>query len=124
MVDKLFVGRNPPEEIKVIDRLNESKDLKSNTFKIMNTKKVSDMYKINIFNDCFRASDLLNDKKFVNDFFKLLSKISINKTIENRKYKPPSHWEEDLHKIKLSSRCLILSKIVKPVDVNPEIDSK
>ena len=91
MLDKLFVGRNPPEEINVIDKLNESKDLKSKTFKIINIKKVNDTYKISIFDDCFKASDLLNDKKFVKDFFKLLSKISINKTIENKKYKPPSH---------------------------------
>ena len=34
---------------------------------------------------------VLNDKKFVKDFFKLLSKISINKIIENKKYNPPIH---------------------------------
>ena len=82
------------------------------------------MYKINIFNDCFKVSAVLNDKKFVKDFFKLLSKISINKIIENKKYKPPTHWEEDLHIIKLWSKCLIFSKTVNPVEVNPEIDSK
>ena len=58
------------------------------------------------------------------DFFKFSSKISINKSNEKRKYKPPIHWDVDLHKIKLVSICLILSKIVKPVDVNPEIASK
>ena len=62
--------------------------------------------------------------KFVKDFFKLSSKISISNKIENKKYMPPNHWDVDLHNIKLSSRCLIFSKIVKPVDVNPEIDSK
>ena len=38
-----------------------------------------------ILKDCFNTSDLLKDIKFVNDFLKLLSKISINKTIENKK---------------------------------------
>ena len=48
----------------------------------------------------------------------------MSKSNEKRKYKPPIHCDVDLHKIKLVSICLILSKIVKPVDVNPEIDSK
>ena len=52
---------------------------------------VNNIYKINIFDDCFNVSDVLNDKKFVKDFFKLLSKISINKIIENKKYSPPIH---------------------------------
>jgi hypothetical protein len=30
-------------------------------------------YKINILDVCFRISELLKDKKFVNDFFKLSS---------------------------------------------------
>ena len=49
--------------------------------------------------------------------------MSIKKIIENKKYRPPIHWIEDLHKIKPWSICLILSNIVKPVDVNPETDS-
>ena len=44
--------------------------------------------------------------------------------MENKKYIPPIHWEVDLHNIKLSSKLLIFSIIVKPVDVNPDIDSK
>jgi hypothetical protein len=44
--------------------------------------------------------------------------------MENKKYKPPIHWIEDLHKIKLWSIFFILSKIVNPVEVKPEIDSK
>ena len=74
--------------------------------------------------DCFKVSSLLNDRKLVKDFFKLLSNISISKTNEKRKYSPPIHWDEDLHKIKLSSKCLILLNIVNPVDVNPDIASK
>ena len=49
--------------------------------------------------------------------------MSIKKIIENKKYKPPIHWIEDLHKINPWSICFILSKIVKPVEVNPETDS-
>ena len=79
---------------------------------------------MNIFDDCFNVSEVLNDKKFVKDFFKLLSKISINNTIEIKKYNPPIHCDEDLHNIKLSSMCLILLNMVKPVEVKPEIDSK
>ena len=79
---------------------------------------------MNILDDCFKVSDVLKDKKLVKDFFKLLSKISINNIIENKKYNPPIHWEDDLHNIKLSSKCLILSKIVNPVELKPEIASK
>ena len=122
--DRLFTGKKPPDEINVIERLNESKILKSKIFKMTKIANVNKIYKINIFEDCFKVSDTLNDKKFVKDFFKLLSKISINKIIENKKYKPPIHWDEDLHNIKLSSKCLTLSKTLNPVDVKPEIDSK
>ena len=62
--------------------------------------------------------------KLVKDFFKLLSNISIKRIMEIKKYKPPNHWVEDLHKIKLSSKCFMLLKIVKPVDVKPETASK
>ena len=48
----------------------------------------------------------------------------MRKIIENRKYKPPIHWVDDLHNIRLWSICLMLSKIVKPVEVKPEIASK
>ena len=124
MVDKLLTGKKPPDEINVIAKLNESKSLKSKIFKIKKIPNVNNIYKTNIFDDCFNVSAVLKDKKFVKDFFKLLSKMLINKIIENKKYKPPSHWDEDLHNIKLWSICLILSKILNPVDVKPEIDSK
>tara|TARA_B100000780_G_scaffold242734_1_gene185673 strand:+ start:96 stop:386 length:291 start_codon:yes stop_codon:yes gene_type:complete len=96
-----LVGRKPPEEIIVIAKLSELKVLILNIFKIINMDKVIKLYKINIFNDCFNVSALLKDIKFVRDFLKLLSKISINKIIENKKYKPPIHCDEDLHKIRL-----------------------
>ena len=66
-------------------KLKASKILKSKIFKKINIKKVNKVYKINILDDCFKVSDVLNVKKFVKDFFKLLSKISINKIIENKK---------------------------------------
>ena len=66
-------------------KFNESKILKSKIFKKTNIRNVNNVYKINILDDCFKVSDVLNVKKFVKDFFKLLSKISINKIIENKK---------------------------------------
>tara|TARA_Y100000758_G_scaffold275447_1_gene219808 strand:+ start:327 stop:614 length:288 start_codon:yes stop_codon:yes gene_type:complete len=91
ILDKLFTGKKPPDEINVIDRLNESKNLKSKTFKIRKIENVNNIYKINIFDDCFNVSEVLNDKKFVKDFLKLSSKMLINKMIENKKYNPPTH---------------------------------
>ena len=63
--DKLFTGKKPPDEINVIDRLNESKILKSRIFKMTKIANVNKVYKINIFEDCFKVSDTLNDKKLV-----------------------------------------------------------
>ena len=73
ILDKEFVGRNPPEEIIVIAKLKDVKILKFNKFKIKNKANVNKVYKTNILKDCFKVSDLLNDMKFVNDFLKLLS---------------------------------------------------
>ena len=116
-------GKNPPDDIIVIDRLSELKDLISSKFNIRKIDIVITEYKVKIFTVCFNTSELLNDRKFVRDFFKLSSYISIKKIIENKKYNPPIHWIEDLHKIKPWSICLMFSKIVKPVEVNPETDS-
>ena len=121
---RLFVGRKPPDEIIVIARLNELNALTSRIFSNKKITNVRETYRIKIFADCFNVSVLLNDNKLVSGFFKLESKISINKIIENKKYNPPIHCDEDLHKIKLSSKCLIFSKIEKPVEVNPETASK
>jgi len=124
IVERLLKGRKPPEEISVIAKLKELKDRNSKIFRIRKTTNVNKIYKIKILEDCFKVSEVLNDKKLVKDFFRLLSKISISKIIENKKYKPPIHCDDDLHNIKLSSMCLIFLKIVNPVDVNPDIDSK
>ena len=43
------------------------------------------MYKSNILVDCFNVSEVLKDKRLVKGFFKLTSKISINKINENKK---------------------------------------
>ena len=124
ILDKLFDERNPPDEIIVIARFKEWNILISKIFRIIKIPNVNNEYSRAILKDCFKISALLKDIKFVKDFLKLLSKISINKIIENKKYNPPTHWEEDLHKIKLWSICLIFSKIVNPVEVKPEIASK
>ena len=51
----------------------------------------------------------------------LFEKIIIKNII---KYKPPIHWEEDLHNIKVGSKYLIFSNIENPVEVIPEKLSK
>ena len=60
--DKLFVGKKPPDEIIVMARLNELKDLMLEIFKITKITKVRTVYKINILVDCFKVSEVLNDK--------------------------------------------------------------
>tara|TARA_B110001450_G_scaffold126947_1_gene119476 strand:+ start:139 stop:414 length:276 start_codon:yes stop_codon:yes gene_type:complete len=91
MFDRSFVGKKPPDEIIVIARFSELNTL---IFSILRTTKIINVkkeYSNKILKDCFRVSALLKDIKFVKDFLKLLSKISINKIIENKKYKPPIH---------------------------------
>ena len=68
-----LVGRKPPEEIIVIDKFNELKYLMSKIFKIKKIEIVITEYKIKILTVCFNTSELLKDKKFVNDFFRLSS---------------------------------------------------
>ena len=71
--ERSLVGKNPPDEIIVIDKFNELKDLISNIFNIKKIDNVIAEYKINILTVCFNTSELLKDKKFVSDFFKLSS---------------------------------------------------
>ena len=71
ILDKLFDGRKPPDEITVIARFKELYILISKIFKMIKIPNVIDEYKKKIFNDCFKVSDLLKDIKFVNDFLKL-----------------------------------------------------
>ena len=85
IVERLSVGKKPPEEIILIAKFKELKDLILSKFKIMNIKNVIVEYNKKILNDCFNISVLLKDMKLVSDFLKLLSNISINNIIENRK---------------------------------------
>ena len=71
--ERLFDDKKPPEEMMVIDKLREWKVLISKIFKIKKIDKVIQEYKIKILIVCFRTSLLLNDKKFVRDFFRLSS---------------------------------------------------
>tara|TARA_B110000240_G_C13237023_1_gene341520 strand:+ start:379 stop:633 length:255 start_codon:yes stop_codon:yes gene_type:complete len=84
-LERLFVGKKPPEDIMVIAKFKELKVLTLSKFRIMKIKKVRIEYNKNILNDCFKISALLKEIKFVKDFLKLLSKISINRIIENKK---------------------------------------
>ncbi len=71
--ERSLVGKKPPDEIIVIDKFNELKDRISKIFRIKKIEIVIPKYKINILDVCFSTSELLKDKKFVNDFFKLSS---------------------------------------------------
>ena len=124
MSDKSLTGRKPPEEINENAKFKELKDLIEKIFNITKITNVNPEYNRKIFKACLKVSELSKDIKFVKVFLKFLSYMSIKKIIENRKYRPPIHWLEDLHKIKLWSISLIFSNILKPVDVNPEIASK
>tara|TARA_B110000971_G_C19838529_1_gene421448 strand:- start:183 stop:455 length:273 start_codon:yes stop_codon:yes gene_type:complete len=85
ILERLFVGKKPPEDITVIAKFNELNALILSKFKIIKIDKVIIEYKEKILKDCFKVSALLNDIKLVKDFLKLLSKISISKIIENKK---------------------------------------
>jgi len=71
--ERSLIGKKPPEDIIVIAKFRELKDLISKIFKIMNIEKVIPEYNKNILIFCFITSELLNDKKLVKDFFKLSS---------------------------------------------------
>ena len=71
--ERLFEGKKPPDEITVIDKFKELKDLISKIFKIIKMKIVILVYKTNILTVCFNISELLKDIKFVKDFLKLSS---------------------------------------------------
>ena len=71
--ERSLVGKNPPDEIILIDRLRELKVLISKIFKIKKIDIVIPEYKIKILIVCFNISELLKDKKFVSDFFRLSS---------------------------------------------------
>ena len=71
ILDKLFDGKKPPDEMRVIARFNELNVLISKIFKIIKIPNVINEYKRKILNDCFKVSALLKDIKLVKDFLKL-----------------------------------------------------
>ena len=85
ILDRLFDGKKPPDEMIVIARFKELNSLTSKIFKMIKIINVISEYKKKIFKDCFKVSALLNDIKLVKDFLKLWSKISIKSIIENKK---------------------------------------
>ena len=65
---KLFTGKKPPEEIKVNDKLNELKALKSDKYKIKKILVVSNKYIIPNLKHCFIVSLELKLTKSVKVF--------------------------------------------------------
>ena len=84
ILESSLVGKKPPEEIIVMERLRESKDLISTKFNNKKIKIVKKKYKIKTLIDCLNDSKLFRDIKFVSDFLILSSNMSINKIIENK----------------------------------------
>ena len=77
IVERSFTGKKPPDEIIVIAKFNELNDLIPKKLRIIKIANVKLEYKINILIVCFKISVVLNDKKFVRDFFKIFI-ININ----------------------------------------------
>ena len=73
IVERSFTGKKPPDEIIVIAKFNELNDLIPNILRIIKIAKVKLEYKIKILIVYFKISVVLNDKKFVRDFFKFSS---------------------------------------------------
>ena len=71
--ERLFVGRNPPDEIIVIAKFSELNDLIPRILRIIKIDIVNPEYRKRILIDCFKISAELKDIKLVNDFFKLSS---------------------------------------------------
>ena len=69
ILSRLFDGKKPPEEINVIDKLNELKDLIPDILSNKKIQKVRTEYNISTLEDCFKVSIVLNDKKLVKFFF-------------------------------------------------------
>ena len=61
MFERSLTGKNPPEDIRVKAKFNESKDLKEKMFKTMNIRSVNVEYKKKILIACFKTSLLLNE---------------------------------------------------------------
>ena len=73
ILDKSFTGKNPPDEIIVKARFNESNVLIENRLSNINITTVKQEYSIKILVACLKLSELLKDVKLVNVFLKLSS---------------------------------------------------
>ncbi len=73
ILDKLFVGKKPPEEINENARFKESKVLIDSKFSIIKITKVIPEYIKKTFIACLNTSEVLNEKKFVKVFLKFSS---------------------------------------------------
>ena len=73
ILDKLFVGKKPPEEIKDNAKFNESNVLIENKFSIIKITRVIPEYIKKTFIACLSSSEVLNEKKFVKVFLKFSS---------------------------------------------------
>tara|TARA_Y100000816_G_C26069446_1_gene562358 strand:- start:933 stop:1148 length:216 start_codon:yes stop_codon:yes gene_type:complete len=60
-LSKLFTDKKPPDDIIVNEKLYASKVLRLINLNNINIINVNMVYKIIIFNDCFRISDELKD---------------------------------------------------------------
>ncbi len=61
ILDKSLTGKNPPEDIRLKAKFNESKDLTEKIFKIIKIKSVKPEYNKKIFIACFNISELLKE---------------------------------------------------------------
>ena len=61
MLDKSLTGKNPPDEIKVKAKFNESKDLIEKMFNNININNVIDEYNKKILIACLNISELSNE---------------------------------------------------------------
>ena len=73
ILDKLFVGKKPPEEINENAKFKESKVLIDSKFSIIKITKVIPEYIKKTFTACLNTSEVLNEKKFVKVFLKCSS---------------------------------------------------
>ena len=73
ILDKLFVGKNPPEEINENAKFKESKVLIDSKLSIVKITKVIPEYIKKTFIACLNTSEVLNEKKFVKVFLKFSS---------------------------------------------------
>ena len=73
ILDKLFVGKNPPEEINENAKFKESKVLIDSKLSSIKITKVIPEYIKKTFIACLNTSEVLNEKKFVKVFLKFSS---------------------------------------------------